>query len=84
MIRMEYQQENGKKLKMICDFKSNFLKRFIDSKVKRYYLPEKFIKMLISDCKKTHNILNYSDRMFIENYISTNAVAYHNGRTESK
>ena len=77
---MEYQPENGKKIKMICDFKSYFLKRFIDSKVRKYYLSEDIVKMLMEDCRKTYNILNYSDRIFIESYIATNAVAFHNGR----
>lgn len=69
------------KPKVVCPFKAGFQSRYIESKSKQYYLPKKYIEETLADLEACgFNILMVSDRTFIENYLATNALAYHSGR----
>jgi hypothetical protein len=67
--------------KNVHTFKDVYQTKYINQMFNKYCLPIKYLEETLADLESCgFNILALSDRIFIENYIATNAVSYHTGR----
>ena len=64
--------------KTVCPFKEKYQSKYIVTKSKQYYLPMEYIAGILADLEVSgFDILARSDRIFVDNYLATQAVAYH-------
>ena len=66
--------------KTVTKFQDAYVDRFIQTKMKQYYLPRNMIVKIMDRSWPTLNILNPRDREYIDSALAVNAISYHNGR----
>lgn len=64
----------------VTQFKTSYLDQFIKNKTRKYCLPKEVVIEITQWYTDKMNILNPSDRCYIEAALAVNAVSYHCGR----